>query len=139
MYLNVFEYAAGASLSQSQKIAGSMQHHDSIRRPWMESYWASANPESDDGPGTESFSDHFGRARSVLRKFYGRTRTMTVFGRGQFMQVIRWCGFTGLSRIGAWCLYGGLLHAAVLAPLLTMVVGGWMEMFSCHGLRRAGA
>ena len=56
MYLNVFDYAAGASLSQSQKIAGSMQHHDSIRRPWMESYWASADPESDDGPGTESLA-----------------------------------------------------------------------------------
>jgi broad specificity phosphatase PhoE len=81
VYLSVFEYAAGAP--------GSMQHHGSIRRPWMESYGASDDPESDGGPGIESFTDDMGRARSVLRKLYGRTGTITVFGHGRFMQVVR--------------------------------------------------
>ena len=90
MYLDAVECAAGAALSQSQKIAGSIQHNDPKRRPLMESYWASADPECDDGPSSDSFSDHIGRARSVLLKFYGGTGTMTVFGHGQFMQVVRW-------------------------------------------------
>ncbi|AXM95633.1 histidine phosphatase family protein [Pseudomonas plecoglossicida] len=60
------------------------------RRPWVESYWTSADPECLDGPGTESFASLIQRARESLRQLHGMPGTVAVFGHGQFIQAVRW-------------------------------------------------
>ena len=60
------------------------------RRPWVEGYWRSADPDFIDGAGTESFSQLIRRARSTLIRLNELTGTAVIFGHGQFMQVIRW-------------------------------------------------
>lgn len=60
------------------------------RRPWVESYWLSADPEYVDGPGTESFASLIQRARESLRRMHGMTGSVAVFGHGQFIQAVRW-------------------------------------------------
>lgn len=61
-----------------------------MRRPWVESYWAFADPATSNGPGTESFSDFVDRARLALRRLHGSAGRIMVFGHGQFMQCVRW-------------------------------------------------
>ena len=60
------------------------------RKPWVEAYWNSADPDYEDWPGTESFSHLIKRARSVLSRLNGMTGTVVIFGHGQFMQAVRW-------------------------------------------------
>lgn len=60
------------------------------RKPWVESYWMSADPEFADGPGTESFAGLIQRARECLRRLHGMCGTVAVFGHGQFIQAVRW-------------------------------------------------
>ncbi|KAF0251986.1 histidine phosphatase family protein [Pseudomonas putida] len=60
------------------------------RRPWVESYWLSADPDFVDGPGTESFTGLIKRARESLRRLHGKAGTVAVFGHGQFIQAVRW-------------------------------------------------
>jgi broad specificity phosphatase PhoE len=60
------------------------------RKPWVESYWISADPECVDGPGTESFASLIQRATECLRRLNGMSGTIAVFGHGQFMQAVRW-------------------------------------------------
>ncbi|KGK24500.1 histidine phosphatase family protein [Pseudomonas plecoglossicida] len=60
------------------------------RRPWVEGYWRSADPEFVDGPGTESFASLIQRARESLRRLHGMPGTVAVFGHGQFIQAVRW-------------------------------------------------
>ncbi|MBK5417745.1 histidine phosphatase family protein [Pseudomonas sp. TH31] len=71
----------------------------SERKPWVEAYWNSADPDFEDGPGTESFSHLIQRARSVLRRLHGMTGTVVIFGHGQFMQAVRWLVVTSPERI----------------------------------------
>ena len=60
------------------------------RKPWVESYWNSADPQYSDGHRTESFVGLVDRARSVLRELHGMKGAATIFGHGQFIQAIRW-------------------------------------------------
>lgn len=60
------------------------------RKPWVDSYWVSADPDFVDGPGTESFAGLIQRARESLRRLHGMTGTVAVFGHGQFIQAVRW-------------------------------------------------
>lgn len=60
------------------------------RKPWVESYWISADPEYVDGIGTESFASLIQRARESLRRLHGMTGLVVVFGHGQFIQAVRW-------------------------------------------------
>lgn len=60
------------------------------RKPWVDAYWGSADPDFEDWPGTESFSHLIKRARSVLSRLNGMTGTVVIFGHGQFMQAVRW-------------------------------------------------
>ncbi|MBF8766376.1 histidine phosphatase family protein [Pseudomonas putida] len=69
------------------------------RKPWVESYWASADPEYVDGPGTESFASLIQRARESLRRLHGMTGHVAVFGHGQFIQAVRWLVAEAPERI----------------------------------------
>lgn len=69
------------------------------RRPWVESYWRSAETSYSDGPEAESFSGLVQRVQSVLRKLHGMTGSVLVFGHGQFMQVVRWLILVAPERI----------------------------------------
>lgn len=60
------------------------------RRPWVEAYWRSAEPDFTGGAGTEAFSGLIARARSALVRLRGRPGNVAVFGHGQFMQAVRW-------------------------------------------------
>lgn len=60
------------------------------RKPWVESYWNSAEPDRADGPGTETFAGLIARARTALTRLRGRSGQVAVFGHGQFMQAVRW-------------------------------------------------
>ena len=60
------------------------------RKPWVNAYWGSADPDFEDWPGTESFSHLIRRARSVLKRLHSVTGTVVIFGHGQFMQAVRW-------------------------------------------------
>lgn len=60
------------------------------RKPWVDAYWGSADPDFEDWPGTESFSHLIRRARSVLSRLHNLTGTVVIFGHGQFMQAVRW-------------------------------------------------
>lgn len=60
------------------------------RRPWVEGYWTSSDPEFVDGPGTESFASLIQRARESLRRLRGMSGLVAVFGHGQFIQAVRW-------------------------------------------------
>lgn len=60
------------------------------RKPWVDSYWISADPEYVDGPGNESFAGLIERARECLRRLHGMSGTVAVFGHGQFIQAVRW-------------------------------------------------
>jgi broad specificity phosphatase PhoE len=71
------------------------------RRPWVESYWTSADPEYVDGPGTESFAGLIRRARESLRRLHGMTGLVAFFGHGQFIQVVRWLVTQSPERIDA--------------------------------------
>lgn len=71
------------------------------RKPWVDSYWLSADPEFTDGPGTESFAGLIQRARECLRRLHGMTGTVVVFGHGQFMQAVRWLITESPERIDA--------------------------------------
>lgn len=69
------------------------------RKPWVESYWASADPEFVDGPGTESFASLIQRARESLRRLHGMSGHVAVFGHGQFIQAVRWLVAQSPERI----------------------------------------
>lgn len=69
------------------------------RKPWVEAYWNSADPDYEDWPGTESFSHLIKRARSVLSRLNGMTGTVVIFGHGQFMQAVRWLVVASPDRI----------------------------------------
>ena len=60
------------------------------RKPWVDSYWISADPEYVDGIGTESFASLIQRARECLRRLHGMTGLVVVYGHGQFIQAVRW-------------------------------------------------
>lgn len=60
------------------------------RKPWVDAYWNTADPDFEDWPGTESFSHLIRRARSTLIRLTGMTGTGVIFGHGQFMQAVRW-------------------------------------------------
>ena len=60
------------------------------RKPLVDAYWGSADPELFYGPCTESFSHLIRRARSTLIRLNGMTGTVVIFGHGQFMQAVRW-------------------------------------------------
>ncbi|XMB47137.1 histidine phosphatase family protein [Pseudomonas fluorescens] len=69
------------------------------RKPWVDAYWGSADPDFEDCPGTESFSPLIKRARSVLSRLNGMTGKVVVFGHGQFMQAVRWLVVATPDRI----------------------------------------
>lgn len=69
------------------------------RRPWVESYWLSADPDFVDGPGTESFASLIQRARESLRRLHGMSGMVAVFGHGQFIQAVRWLVAQSPERI----------------------------------------
>lgn len=71
----------------------------SDRRPWVEGYWTSADPEFVDGAGTESFASLIQRARESLRRLHGMSGTVAVFGHGQFIQAVRWLVAESPERI----------------------------------------
>lgn len=71
------------------------------RKPWVDSYWNSADPDFEDGPGTESFTHLIQRARSVLRRLHEMTGTVVIFGHGQFMQAARWLVVASPERINS--------------------------------------
>ena len=71
------------------------------RRPWVESYWMSADPEVTDGLGTESFARLIQRARESLRRMHGMVGTIAVFGHGQFIQAVRWLIAESPERINS--------------------------------------
>lgn len=60
------------------------------RKPWVEAYWHSADPDFIDGLGTESFSSLIQRARDSLRRLNGISGQVVIFGHGQFIQAVRW-------------------------------------------------
>lgn len=60
------------------------------RKPWVEAYWNSADPDFIDGLGTESFSSLIQRARDSLRRLNGMSGQVAIFGHGQFIQAVRW-------------------------------------------------
>jgi 2,3-bisphosphoglycerate-dependent phosphoglycerate mutase len=43
------------------------------RRPFVEAYWRTATPETNDGPGAESFQDFIARVRTSLENLRGRS------------------------------------------------------------------
>ena len=43
------------------------------RRPSVESYWRTATPETNDGPGAESFKDFIARVQTALENLRGRS------------------------------------------------------------------
>lgn len=43
------------------------------RRPSVESYWKTATPETNDGPGAESFQDFIGRVQTAMANLRGRS------------------------------------------------------------------
>lgn len=69
------------------------------RKPWVESYWTSADPEFVDGSGTESFAGLVQRARESLRRLHGMSGFVAVFGHGQFIQAVRWLVAESPERI----------------------------------------
>lgn len=61
------------------------------RKPWVDTYWNSADPESSDGHDTESFGALVTRAQSTLvRLSLTHYKSIAIFGHGQFMQIVRW-------------------------------------------------
>lgn len=62
----------------------------SARKPWVDAYWGSADPDFEDGPGSESFSHLIRRARSTLIRLNSMTGKVVIFAHGQFMQAVRW-------------------------------------------------
>ena len=60
------------------------------RKPWVEMYWTSADPEFTDGHGTESFASLIQRSRECLRWLNGMSGRVAIFGHGQFIQAVRW-------------------------------------------------
>ncbi|MFI8376158.1 histidine phosphatase family protein [Pseudomonas helleri] len=69
------------------------------RKPWVDSYWLSADPEFTDGPGTESFAGLIQRARECLCRLHGMTGMAVVFGHGQFIHAVRWLVIESPMRI----------------------------------------
>jgi broad specificity phosphatase PhoE len=69
------------------------------RKPWVDSYWNSAEPDRADGPGTEPFSGLIARARSTLRRLRGMSGLVVIFGHGQVMQAVRWLILESPERI----------------------------------------
>lgn len=70
-----------------------------VRKPWVNSYWLSADPEGVDGAGTESFASLINRARESLRRLRGMTGMAAVFGHGQFIQAVQWLVAESPERI----------------------------------------
>lgn len=71
------------------------------RKPWVDAYWGSADPEFADGQGTESFASLIQRARESLRRLHGMTGMVVVFSHGQFIQAARWLIAESPERIDA--------------------------------------
>lgn len=71
------------------------------RKPWVEAYWNSADPEYSDGPDTESFASLIRRARESLHRLHDHTGHVAVFGHGQFIQAVRWLVTNSPERIDA--------------------------------------
>jgi broad specificity phosphatase PhoE len=69
------------------------------RKPWVDSYWNSAEPDRTDGPGTEAFSGLIARARSTLSRLRGMSGHVVIFGHGQVMQAVRWLILESPERI----------------------------------------
>lgn len=69
------------------------------RKPWVDSYWNSAEPDRTDGPGTESFSGLIARARLALSQLRGMSGLVVIFGHGQVMQAVRWLILESPDRI----------------------------------------
>jgi broad specificity phosphatase PhoE len=69
------------------------------RKPWVDAYWGSADPDFEDWPSTESFSHLVSRAKSVLTRLNGMSGTVVIFGHGQFMQAVRWLVMQSPERI----------------------------------------
>ena len=61
------------------------------RMPYIERYWAEANPEFCDGEGAESFSTLLERAKSALDRLAAlpEDALVYVFSHGQFIQAVR--------------------------------------------------
>lgn len=61
------------------------------RRDWVEVYWAKANPEFVDGPGSESFLEFISRAQSFLNRVADHpAQDIVVFSHGQFINAVAW-------------------------------------------------
>ena len=94
------------------------------RKPWVESYWISADPEFTDGPGTESFSSLIQRARESLRRLHGMTGYVAVFGHGQFIQAVRWLVTESPERIDSEAMRAfrsfDLINAIVNCQVVTI-------------------
>lgn len=69
------------------------------RKPWVDSYWLSADPDVVDGLGTESFASLIQRARESLRRLNGMSGQVAIFGHGQFIQAVRWLIMQSPERI----------------------------------------
>lgn len=89
------------------------------RKPWVESYWVSADPDFVDGPSTESFAGLIQRARECLRRLNGMSGTVAVFGHGQFIQVVRWLIAESPGQIDA-----GTMRAFRKFDLENIIVNG---------------
>jgi broad specificity phosphatase PhoE len=61
------------------------------RKPHIEAYWKTANPEFCDGPGAESFSNLLRRAESAVSQLEAMPADACVlaFSHGQFLQAVR--------------------------------------------------
>ena len=94
------------------------------RKPWVDSYWLSADPEFTDGPGTESFAGLIQRARECLRRLNGMTGYVAVFGHGQFIQAVRWLVTESPERIDSEAMRAfrsfDLINAIVNCQVVTI-------------------
>lgn len=100
------------------------------RKPWVDAFWNSADPDFEDGPGTESFSHLIQRARSVLRRFHGMTGTVVIFGHGQFMQAARWLVVASPERINS-----DSMRSFIAYDLTNPITNGEMLSFDHDGQR----
>lgn len=73
------------------------------RRPWVDNFWRTSDPNLVDGPGAESFNEFIARVHNALNRLtsFHSTRDVTVamFGHGQFFQAMRWLIQQGSKEI----------------------------------------
>jgi len=65
------------------------------RAPMVNAYWKELDPESQDGPGAESFASFMDRVRAFLERAGMRDGLAIVFTHGQFMRGCLWRLFVG--------------------------------------------